>query len=439
MQYPEAIEYLNSFVNYEKERHFQYPEDLKLDRMKRLAKELGNPQNAYETVLIAGSKGKGSTAAILSSILRMENLKVGLYTSPHLTDLRERIQVNGLNISEVRFAEWVRAAREILEEHSWRKDPPTYFEILTAVAFCHFKELKAHVAVLEVGLGGLYDSTNIAPAKVVGITPISLEHTDKLGKTISKIAVQKCGIIKGREIVVSSPQVREAELVIQDAVREREAKLISVGKDLKIFERECTEDHQRFDLKGIFGNHYDLELRLRGFHQIENAACAFGLAKALEKKTRLEISESAVRRGILDARWPGRLEKVSERIKIVLDGAHNVDSVKKMILGLKRHFKYSDLIVILGVSQDKDLDGILKEILPEAACLIATQSVNSRALPAWNIAEKTEGWEKEVFVEEDFKKAVQRAKFLADTEDLILVTGSLFLVGDVRAVVGHKF
>jgi dihydrofolate synthase/folylpolyglutamate synthase len=198
MNYPEALEYIDTFINYEKEHSFEYPETFKLDRMRRLAKELGNPQNAYESILIAGSKGKGSTAAFLSSILRMENLRVGLYTSPHLVDMRERIQVNGLLISEARFLEIAMTLRRLMDSHEWRKDPPTYFELLTAMAFFHFKEMKVHVAVLEVGLGGLYDSTNIAPARVAGLASISLEHTDKLGKTVSKIAVQKCGIIKGR-------------------------------------------------------------------------------------------------------------------------------------------------------------------------------------------------------------------------------------------------
>ncbi|PIU40114.1 MAG: bifunctional folylpolyglutamate synthase/dihydrofolate synthase, partial [Candidatus Omnitrophica bacterium CG07_land_8_20_14_0_80_50_8] len=206
MNYEAAIEFIDSFINHEKITSSQYPEDFKLDRMRQLAKDIGNPQNAYECVIIAGSKGKGSTAAMLSSILRMDNLRVGLYTSPHLVNLRERIQVNGLMINEIRFADTAACLENVLKDASWRRNPPTYFEILTAIAFYYFKEMRVHVAVLEVGLGGLFDSTNIARAKVVGLTPISLEHTDKLGKTISKIAVQKCGVIKGREIVVSGPQ-----------------------------------------------------------------------------------------------------------------------------------------------------------------------------------------------------------------------------------------
>lgn len=432
MTYPEAVEFIESFINYEKTISWEYPEAFKLDRMRALAKELGNPQNAFESVIIAGSKGKGSTAAILSSILRMEDLKVGLYTSPHLLDIRERIQVNGLLISEARFIESTLLLRRVLDDYAWRKNPPTYFEILTAMAFHHFKEMKVQVAVLEVGLGGLYDSTNIAPAKAAGIAPVSLEHTDKLGKTISKIAVQKCGIIKGREVVVSGPQSPEAEAVIVKAAEDKEAELFRVGKEIKVTERDFGENFQKFDVKTPFGNYFDLELGLLGRHQVENAALAVGLAKGLEQKTRLKISESAIRRGILDARWPGRLELISEAPKVILDGAQNADSAQKMILALKRHFHFEKLIVVLGVSSDKDLEGVLAQIAPEVSCLVATQADSPRALSAKAVAQAAENLIQNIFIEEDPKKALDKAKSLAGLNDLIVVTGSLFLVGEIK-------
>src|SRR3989338_3660129 len=174
MNSEKALGYLHSLTDYERLTTWEYPEALKLDRMRTLAKEFGNPQKSFENILIAGSKGKGSTAVLLSSILRMEDLKVGLYTSPHLVDVRERLRVNGLMIGEQRFAEMVTTIKNTLDSAAWRKDPPTYFEALTALAFSYFKEMKVQVAVLEVGLGGLYDSTNIAQAKIVGIAPISL-------------------------------------------------------------------------------------------------------------------------------------------------------------------------------------------------------------------------------------------------------------------------
>ena len=435
MNYTQAAEVLDSCINFEKERSFQYPEAFKLDRMRALAKEFGNPQNAFESILIAGSKGKGSTAAFLSSILRMENWKVGLYTSPHLSEVNERIQVNGLCINESRFVEFMSRLKKVLEEYSWKKDPPTYFEVLTAMAFAHFKEMKVQVAVLEIGLGGLYDSTNIVSAKVAALTPISLEHTDKLGKTISKIAVQKCGIIKGREIVLSAPQSAEALSVIESACEEREASLYRVGKDIRIFEREFGEDYQKMDVRTPWGNFFDVEIRLLGQHQMENAALGVGLAMALGQKTRLNVSESAVRQGLLDAVWPGRLEKISEHPAIVLDGAHNVESVKKMLEGLKRHFHYSELIVIFAVSSDKDAEGMLAQIAPEAKHLLLTQFNRPRAMPCRALPEKVPSGGSKISIEENAEGALRSARSMAMPDDLILVTGSLFLVGEVRLMV----
>ncbi len=433
MTYEEAVKFVDSFINYERTISWEYPEAFKLDRMSALAKELGNPQKSFESILIAGSKGKGSVAAILSSILRMDDLRVGLYTSPHLVSVRERIQVNGLPINETRFIEIVLLLRKILEDYAWRKNPPTYFEILTAMAFYYFKEMKVQVAVLEVGLGGIYDSTNIVEAKVAGIAPISLEHTDKLGKTVSKIAVQKCGIIKGREAVVSAPQLPEVASVIEKTAEEKEAKLLIVGKDIKIFEREYAEEYQRFDIRSSVGNYFNLELRLLGRHQIQNAALAIGLAKSLETKTRLKISEKAVRQGILDVGWPGRMEVLDNaKVKIVLDGAHNPESMKRLVEGLKRHFVFEKLITVLGISADKDLEGIVKELALDTFIFIATQTKNPRALAARAVAETIKAASKKVFVEEEPLAALQKAKSIAGPQDLILVTGSLFLLGELK-------
>lgn len=433
MNSEEALKYIHSLMDHERTASWEYPAAFNLDRMRSLAKEFGNPQKSYENILIAGSKGKGSVAAVLSSILRMEDLRVGLYTSPHLVDLRERIQVNGLLISEQRFAEMVTTLKNSLDSYEWRKDPPTYFEALTALAFSYFKEMKVQVAVLEVGLGGLYDSTNIVEAKVAGMAPISLEHTDKLGKTISKIAVQKCGIIKGRESVVSASQSPEAEAVLQKTVEDREADLLRVGKEIRFSEREWGEDFQTFDLRAPFGNYFNLRLGLLGQHQIENAALAIGLAKSLEKRTRLKISESAIRQGALDARWPGRIEKISDNPKIVLDGAHTPESTRRLIQALSRHFQYDRLWVVLGVSADKDIEGILEALSAETSALMITQSQNPRAMSAALVAEKAEASFKEILIEKDPCAALRKVVSIASSHDLIVVTGSLFLLGEIKS------
>ncbi len=432
MDYLQSLEFINSFINYEKTTSYDYPEAFNLDRMRALAKELGNPQKSFIPVIIAGSKGKGSIAAILSSILRMESYRVGLYTSPHLVDLKERIRVNGLKMSEAKFTEMAHLVRKTLDTPAWRKNPPTFFEVLTAMAFRHFKEMKVQIGVLEVGLGGLYDSTNIAEAMAVGLGPISLEHTDKLGKTVSKIAVQKCGVIKGREAVVSAPQVEEVEAVVRKSVDENEAVLYRTGKEIKVFTRDHGEDFQKFDLKSPLGNYFDLELKLLGRHQIDNAAVAVGLAKALEKKARVKVSAAAVRQGVLDASWPGRLEKISDHPLIVLDGAHHPESLRTALEGLKRHFHYRRLVLVFGILQDKDLDGMLKEILPCTDRLILTAVGHPRARTPESISRHLESAALEVTIEPDFRAAFRKARESADPNDLILVTGSLYLVGDVK-------
>lgn len=428
----DALDFLGSFADYEKDRSFSYPEALGLDRMRRLCRDLSHPQNAFDSVIITGSKGKGSVAVMLASVLRMDDWKVGLYTSPHLVDVRERIRVNNLPISPARFIEGAEKLRQILNDPGWRRDPPTYFELLTAMAFWHFREMKVHAAVLEVGLGGLYDSTNVAPAKAAGLASISLEHTDKLGKTVGKIAVQKCGIIKGREQVVSAPQVREVEAVIEEAVRDREASLWRVGREIRVHERGHDERSQRFDLEGPFGKYYGLEIPLLGAHQIENAAVAVGLAKALELKTRLTVSDAAVKRGLLDVRWPGRLETVGEHPLTVLDGAHNPDSLRRVLEALHRHFHFSSLNVVLAVAQDKDLEGMLEVLAPETTHLWATQFPGPRAVAADELSRAARGRIERVTVEPDPGRAMEAARSQARAEDLVLVTGSLYLASEIH-------
>ncbi len=434
MDYPEALEYIHSFINYEKTSDWNYPEAIKLDRMRALVKALGNPQNAFDSVIITGSKGKGSTAAFLASILRMENLRVGLYTSPHLVDVRERMRVNGMLISEARFIEYTLHLRRLLDDTSWRRNPPTFFEVVTALAFHYFREMKVHVAVLEVGLGGLYDSTNVAPAKAAGFAPVSLEHTEKLGKTIAKIAVQKAGILKGREIAVSAPQPPEAEAVLVRAAEDNEATLYRVGKEIRVTPREFDDRMQRFDVKSPLGDFYGLQTGLLGRHQLDNAAVAIGLAKGLEMRTHLKISEEAVRRGVLDARWPGRLERVADRPAVILDGAQNPESVRKLLDAVKRHFTYTHLCVVFGVSSDKDAAAMLAEILPEARLVLATRSSNPRAMDPHVLADLAEGVS-HLRPVEDAAQAFEEARAEAGEGGLVLVTGSLFLVAEIRKLV----
>ncbi|MBI2094553.1 MAG: bifunctional folylpolyglutamate synthase/dihydrofolate synthase [Candidatus Omnitrophica bacterium] len=432
MDYPAALAYLDSLVNYEKVRSFRYPEALNLGRMRALAAAWEDPQTAYACVSIAGSKGKGSTAAILSAILNAAGIRTGLYTSPHLLDARERIRTCGRDIPERDFAERASRMKELLLTGPWEKDPPTYFEALTVMAFDYFRSQGARVAVLEVGLGGLYDSTSIADAKAAAITPISLEHTDKLGRTIGQIAVQKAGIIKEGQTVISAPQLPEAGGVIERAAAAARATLWRVGEVIAVVERAFGEDFQDFDVRAPLGDCEGLRLKLLGRHQMENAAQAVALAQALGEKAGLKIPQEAMRRGLESARWPGRLEVIGASPRVVLDGAHNADSARRILGALARHFRFERLIAVLGVSEDKDLGGILGQIAPVAQAVVATQSSHVRALPAEAVAKAAGGIAPEVFLEKDALRAFEKARSLAGRNDLVLVTGSLFLVGDIR-------
>ena len=428
----DVLEFLGLFADYEKDRSFSYPEALSLDRMRRLCREFAYPQNTFDSVIIAGSKGKGSAAVMLASILRMDDFKVGLYTSPHLLDVRERIRVNNLPISPARLIEAAEKLRKILNTSEWRREPPTYFELLTVIAFWHFREMKVQVAVLEVGLGGLYDSTNVVPAKAAGLTALSLEHTDKLGKTVAKITIQKCGIIKGREVVVSAPQIREAEEVIEETANERECVLWRVGREIRFAERGHDEEGQGFDLEGPFGKLYGLKISLLGLHQIENACVAVGLAKALEKKTRLKISDVAVKQGLVDAVWPGRLEKISNQPLTILDGAHNSESMRRALEALHRHFHFSSIRMVLALAKDKDAAAILESLQGEVSKMWVTTFPGDRALGAAELGRLAKSSFPEVEVEESPVTALEKASQGAGPGELVFIAGSLYLVAEIH-------
>jgi dihydrofolate synthase/folylpolyglutamate synthase len=236
---------------------------------------------------------------------------------------------------------------------------------------------------------------------------------------------------------VSGLQTAEADSVIEDAALERECELWRVGKEIQVMDRTRSGEEQKFDVRAPFGNYYNLSLSLLGAHQIENAAQAIGLAKALEKKTRLKISDEAVIKGVLDARWPGRLEKIEEKPLFILDGAQNKDSAEKIVAALHRHFSFNRLVVLLGTSQDKDLHGILQALAPDTSQLIATRSANPRATDPSVIREEAASAGIAAESEPDLRKAIAQARAAAGPEDLILATGSLFLVADIKKELGQ--
>ena len=433
MTYEESLRYLDSFVNYERRSGYDYKESFRLDRMRRLASGLGNPQKDFKSIHIAGTKGKGSTSAITHAILKEAGYRTGLYTSPHLSSFRERIRIDDELISEEDVSRILSRIKDAVD--SMKDDLPTFFEVYTALAYLYFKERSVDFAVFEVGLGGRLDATNILEPLVSVITPISYEHTDKLGNTLTEIATEKAGIVKANSVCVVAPQEEESLKAIVGICSQRRAKAILVGKDIKFKEITFTDSREIFTVSGMLGDYPRLEMSLLGAHQIVNAATAIGTIEALHFSG-FDIDREAVKKGVRGAKWPGRLEVVSRRPYMILDGAQNRASAGALSRAIKRAFKYRKLILVLGVSSDKDIKGILDELLPIADTVILTKAkVPDRAAAPERLEELITSRDKAIFLTQDVGDALVKARSNACAEDLILVTGSLFVVGETRQVV----
>lgn len=434
MTYSEALEYLNSFINYEQVDSYNYKSSLKIDRMRRFAALLGDPQKYTSAIHIAGSKGKGSTASYTYSILKKAGYKTGLYTSPHLISFRERIRIDDEFISEDDLCRILEKIKGLIERFM-NDDRPSFFEVYTALAYLYFKEKKVDFAVYEVGLGGRLDATNLIEPLVCAITPLSYEHTDKLGNTLEEIAFEKCGIIKNGSICVSAPQEKSALKVIEDVCRQRSSKLFVVGKDIFFEEVSSSYREEIFNISGVFNKYQMLCSNLIGSHQMINAAVAVGVIEAL-KVHGINIAADAVKKGIENAKWEGRLEVISEKPFVIIDGAQNRASARCLADAIKKLFKFNKLILVLGVSKDKDLNGILEELLPIADSLYLTRAnVSARALDPARIKtaiEKIERNARNPTLTTSVKEAVNGALLKANKDDLIMITGSLFVAGEAR-------
>lgn len=440
MTYKEALAYLESFINYEKIDGYNYRSSLKLDRMKRFVSLLEDPQKDTRSVHIAGTKGKGSTASYVHSILTKSGFRTGLYTSPHLTDFRERVRIGNDLISEKDLTSILAKVKEVVER-SMKDDRPSFFEIYTALAYMYFKEKKCDFAVYEVGLGGRLDATNVIEPLVSVITPLSYEHMDKLGGTLARIAAEKCGIIKKNSICISAPQEKEALKVIEKNCSEKNSRLFLLGKDITFTETYSNESEQVFNIHGMSNEYPLLKSHLIGQYQIINAATAVGVIEALKLRG-ISIPMKAVREGIECARWEGRLEVISREPYIVFDGAQNKASAGALAAAIKKIFKYKKLVLVLGVSKDKDISGILEELMPISDSIVLTRSsVTERAMDAERIKEaacKTRSGHNNILMTSNVREALENALLAAGKEDLILVTGSLFVIGDAKAYFAVK-
>jgi dihydrofolate synthase/folylpolyglutamate synthase len=452
MTYKEAIKYLDSLINYERTNHFPYSQ-LRLQRISHLCELLGNPHRSGKFIHIAGTKGKGSTSAMVAFMLKEAGFKVGLFTSPHLSDLRERIRVlipdsDGFDLQTDEFegmmsredlSRLVKRIKPCIEE--MRKDQtlgaPTFFEVYTALAFLYFKESKVDFAVLETGLGGRLDATNICSSIVCGITPISLDHTRRLGDTLREIAKEKAGIIKGESpTVISSLQEKEALEVIRQRSKDCGAKLYEVGRDILFESLGCNRQEQLFNVITMFQEHPHLRMKLLGEHQLANAACAIGIIESL-RSYGIYVSDSDIREGLKKTAWPGRFEIASHHPLIVLDGAQNQASAAALRKTVEKFFSGYEVMLILGISKDKDIEGVLRELIPLSKDVILTKADNPRAAQPRDIKEliiaKGLGARLgRIHLSQNIKEALDLALACWDPKELLLITGSLFLVGEAR-------
>ncbi|MFB3816314.1 MAG: folylpolyglutamate synthase/dihydrofolate synthase family protein [Candidatus Methylomirabilales bacterium] len=403
-----------------------------LASIERLLALLGDPHAGLPAVHVGGTNGKGSTAAILSAILRAAGLRTALYTSPHLASFTERIQVDGERIPEAEVARLTAELRARCAEHFGRPaDPPhpTFFELTTAMAFLHFRQREAEVAVVEVGLGGRLDATNVLRPRAAVITNVSLEHEEYLGKTVAHIAREKAGIIKPETPVVSGA-AGEALAVIRAVAAERRAPLVVLPERYAWTIRESTLAGQRFDLRGPVRAYGDLHLALLGRHQVENAVAAVAAAEILSD-TGLPVTEAAVREGLRTAAWPGRLQIVNERPRLLLDGAHNPAGMETLVGFLRQHWAVlGRLVVVFGVLQDKNAPAMLDALLPLAAEVILTRPPSDRAAEPAALLGALDG-RCPARVVPGVMEAVAAARAVAGPQDTVLITGSLYTVGAV--------
>ncbi len=430
LTYEQALAYLYSLANYEYRRVERYaPDVLDLSRMARLLGALGDPQRSFPSLHIAGTKGKGSVAAMSASVLCAAGLRTGLYTSPHLHDFRERMQIDGQWISADELAALITWVRPAVDAHPG----VTWFDVVTALAFLHFARRRVDFAVIEVGLGGRLDSTNVITPLVSVITSISYDHTHLLGHTLAEIAREKAGIIKPHVPVISAPQADEAQAVIARIAAERQAPLTVVGQAWRAELRVLTLDGQTFTLHAPASSPFggDYWIPLLGRHQLENAAVAVAALDAL-RQAGLPITADAVRQGLRATCWPGRLEILRRQPFVVVDAAHNADSAQKLRTAVEEIFDYDRLILIFGASSDKDIGGMLSVLVPLADRVIMTQASHPRAANPQALAGQAAQMGVQAETAPSPAEALALALASATPRDLILATGSLFIVAEVR-------
>jgi len=406
---------------------------LGLDRITHICKKLGNPQKNYKIIHVGGTNGKGSVCKILGSILNVGGYNVGIYLSPHLQRFSERFIINNEEISEKEVVNLVEKIKPIVDDMIKNENIPTFFEIVTAIAFQYFSDKKVDYAIIEVGLGGRFDATNIVNPEISVITNVSLEHQNILGKTIEKIAYEKSGIIKEKVTLITGATDKGLD-VIKKIAKEKNSD-VTVVRNKNWRKIKGGVDWQEFEINGSLKN-YIIKTSLIGKIQGENIAISINAIETLQMKG-LYISENSIFEGIEKSSNPGRMEIIDFEPMILVDGAHNITAMHSLKNTLENDFVYERLILVIGILSDKNVKGILEIITPLADIVILTKSENKRASDPSKLKEMIN--EKEVTIKNKISNAVEYAKRIANKQDLILITGSLYTVGEAKDYFYNNF
>lgn len=429
MNYKEAMEYIKEVGN--------FGSNYGLERTERILELLGNPHKKIKCIHIAGTNGKGSTTAILNSILIEEGFRVGMYTSPFLEEFEERIQINKKNIEKDELASTIeiikKAVDKVIEEGY---SHPTEFEIITCLMFEYFYKNKVDYALIEVGLGGKLDSTNVINPVLTIITSIGLDHMNLLGNTIEEIAREKGGIIKPNVPLILYPQKESVKEELLSIAKEKNSKVYIVDeKDAKLININKKEFYQEVEIKGFFKK-YKVKLRLLGKHQILNCQVAINAVEVLSEIEGFNIKN--IEKGISNAKWIGRLEVLKEKPLVVIDGAHNIQGIKMLKNNILEYFNYNNIYLLIGILSDKQVDDMINEIVPLSKKVIALTPHSDRAELASELKLHIEKVNKNVLSFENYEDGLEEVLKDAKDDDLVLVTGSLYMIGDIRKIINKK-
>lgn len=441
--YDSAMRFLFSQTDYEQMLRVRYNRDtFNLDRMHKLLKKLSNPHEKLRSVHIAGTKGKGSTAMMLASMLQACGYTVGLYVSPHITCVRERITVNGQKIPQREITRLIMKVAPHVEK--MKDDKPTFFEIMTAIAFLHFKNQNVDIAIVETGLGGRLDSTNVLRPEVCGLTSISIDHVHQLGSGLADIAREKAGILKADIPAISVPQDPTTKRVLKKAATDAKTKLMFTGDDIEFSYRvESSRTHgchTRVCLTTPMSRFEHLPVPALGEHQAVNCGLALALLDQLKNKG-LDIDDHQAVQGLQKVQLPGRMELIRTDPRLLVDGAHNAASIQALMRGVGQHIPYDSMVMIFGCAADKDLRGMLSQVATGADKLIFTavpgsaRSADPRDL-ADIYSELSDG--RVAQVTETLREALNVANSAVTREDLIVVTGSFYLVGETKKLLAKR-